>query len=265
MPTPYDGKICIWHVYGGMIAENTIDEIAHTLQQYAPAVKAIFVKVLDGTDWMGTFETKPNLAINSQADVARWVTTLAKYGIEFHAWALPKGVNPQTEGSLMAQVCKVAGVQSLILDVEGGTGFFRGGQAAVRPLMIALRTGVSSSFHVGMSIDPRPLHYGDVFPQEWFPFVNSIHPQVYWGEFSQTPDAALRDAYNTWGSYGRPIIPVLQAYNIDQASMNRAHNLSVSTYHAPALSWYTFGGIGPSQFQAVNVTLTGATPPTPPT
>src|SRR5215468_4169943 len=154
MPTPYDGKICMWYVYGGMIAENSIDEIATTLKKYAPAVTALFVKVTDGTDWMGAFETKPNLAINGPADISRWVTTLAKYGIEFHAWALPKGLDPQGEAALMIQVCKVAGLKSLILDVEGGSGFFRGGKAAIRPFMVTTRTALPADFHIGMSVDP---------------------------------------------------------------------------------------------------------------
>jgi murein DD-endopeptidase MepM/ murein hydrolase activator NlpD len=264
MATPYDGKISVWHVYGGMISENTIDELCKTLQQYAPAVSAVFVKVIDGTDWMGKFETKPDLAINGPADIARWVSTLAKYNLEFHAWSLPKGIDPHTEAGMMVQVCQVVGVKSLILDVEAGNGFFRGGEAAIRPLMVGLRTALSANFHIGMSMDPRPLHFSEIFPSDWFPFINSIHPQVYWGEFGQTPDASLKDAYTTWGNYGRPIIPVLQAYNIDKTSMDRAHSLAFNQYKAPALSWYVFGGIGPTQFQAVNEKLDGTVVTLPP-
>src|SRR5437773_1413818 len=73
MSTPYDGKVAVWYVYGGMVGERTIDQIAGTLQQYAPAVSAVFVKVTDGTDWMGSFEStsdpKPDLAINGPADI----------------------------------------------------------------------------------------------------------------------------------------------------------------------------------------------------
>ncbi len=267
MPTPYDGKVAVWYVYGGMVGERTIDQIAATLRQYAPAVGAIFVKVTDGTDWMGSFDStsdpKPDLAINGPSDVSRWVSRLARYNLEFHAWALPKGVNPEAEADLLVQVCQQAGVKSLILDVEAGTGFFRGGREAVRPLMTRLRASLPGSFHIGLSVDPRPAHYAEVFPDEWFPFVNSVHPQVYWGIFSQTPDAALRSAYATWGKYGKPIIPTLQAYEIDRASMDRARNLSVKTYSAPGISWYVFGQIGPKQFPAVNVAISASGTPSP--
>ncbi len=266
MPTPYDGKIGVWYVYGGMVGERTIDQIVGTLQQYAPAVSEVFVKVTDGTDWMGTFESttdpKPDLAINGPADINRWVSKLGRANLEFHAWALPKGVKPEAEADLMIQACQQPGVKSLILDVEGGNGFFRGGRAAVRPLMTRLRAALPGSFHIGLSVDPRPNHYDEVFPDEWFPFVNSVHPQIYWGAFGQTPDAAIRSAYATWGKYGRPIIPVLQAYDIDRASMDRARNLVARTYDAPGLSWYVFGGIGPNQFKAVNVPIADSeTPP----
>jgi len=265
--TPYDGKVAAWYVYGGAVGERTIDELAATIKHYAPAVGAVFVKVLDGTDWMGTFEStsdpKPNLAINGTNDINRWVSTLAKYNLDFHAWALPKGVDPQTEGHLMSQVCQQPGVQSLILDVEGGTGFYRGGRDSVRPLMTALRSAIPASYHIGLSMDPRPNHYNEIYPDEWFPFINSLHPQAYWGAFGVSPDVALQETYSTWGHYGSPIIPALQGYNVDHASMDRARNLAISTYGALGISWYTLGGIGPAQFPAVNVPIAGAAQPTP--
>jgi murein DD-endopeptidase MepM/ murein hydrolase activator NlpD len=268
MPTPYDGKVAVWYVYGGMVGERTIDEIAQTLRKYAPAVNQVWVKVTDGTDWMGTFESasdpKPDLAINGPNDISRWVTKLARYNLEFHAWALPKGVKPEAEAALMTQVCQVPGVRSLILDVEGGSGFYRGGRASVRPLMTRLRASIPGTFHIGLSIDPRPNHYDEIFPDEWFPFVNSLHPQAYWGAFSQTPDATLQSTYSTWGKYGRPIIPALQAYDVSRNSMDRARNIAVKTYGATGVSWYVFGAIDASQFPAVNVTIDGSTPPTPP-
>ncbi|MCC7451863.1 MAG: peptidoglycan DD-metalloendopeptidase family protein [Anaerolineae bacterium] len=255
MPTPYDGKIAVWHVYGGMVGESTIEEIATTLRRFAPAVSAVFVKVTDGTDWMGSFETAQNsdLAINGPNDVNRWVAKLGRYNLDFHAWALPKGIDPNAEADLMIQVCQQRGVRSLILDVEGGTGFFRGGRDMIRPLMTRLRAGLPADFHIGLSIDPRPNHYDEIYPDEWRPFVNSVHPQVYWKAFSQSPDEALKSAYAVWGKYGCPVIPVLQGYEVDRASMDRARNLAFKVYNAAGVSWYTLGGIGAAQFPAVNV------------
>src|SRR5260221_9289981 len=204
---------------------------------------------------------KPDLAINGPNDINRWVSTLAKYNLEFHAWALPKGVDPNAEGTLLMQVWQQPGVRSLILDVEGGTGFFRGGRPAVRPLMTKLRSGIPGEYHIGISVDARPNHYAEVFPDEWFPFVNSVHPQAYWGAFGVTPDVALKTTYDTWGNYGKPIIPALQGYSVDRASMDRARNLAIVRYKAAGVSWYTLGSIGPVQFPAVNVPVSAAVDP----
>src|SRR5258708_24408611 len=129
--------------------------------------------------------------------------------------------------------------------------------------MATLRASIEGSFHVGLSMDPRPTQYSESFPDEWFPFINSLHPQVYWGAFGVSPDVALQESYSTWRNYGRPIIPALQGYSIDRASMDPARNLAISNYGALGVSWYTLGGIGVAQFPAVNVPVSGATAPAP--
>ena len=84
---------------------------------------------------------------------------------------------------MISAVCKRPGVKSMILDVEPYVGFWQGGAEQVRPLMLRIRQEVGGSFHIAMSMDPRPWHYDSIFPQEWFPFVNSVHPQTYWSTF----------------------------------------------------------------------------------
>src|SRR5260221_5685099 len=170
MATPYDGKVWAWFVYGGMVGERTIAELAQTVKQYAAAVSGLFGKVTDGTDWMGAFDSptnpKPDLAINGPNDINRWVSTLAKYNLEFHAWALPKGVDPNAEGTLLMQVCQQPGVRSMILDVEGGTGFFRGARAAGPPLMTRLRSGMPPAHRVRSNPGPTPGPLTHGFPAD---------------------------------------------------------------------------------------------------
>src|SRR5258708_26764373 len=165
MATPYDGKVWAWFVYGGMVGERTIAELAQTVKQYAPGVSGIFVKVTGGRDGMGAFDsptnTKPDLAINGPNDINRWVSTLAKYNLEFHAWALPKGVDPNAEGTLLMQVCQQPGVRSMILDVEGCTGFFRGGRAGGAPLVTGCGRGGTGAYHVGSSMEAHPARCAD--------------------------------------------------------------------------------------------------------
>ncbi|MCC7207760.1 MAG: peptidoglycan DD-metalloendopeptidase family protein [Anaerolineae bacterium] len=268
MATPYDGKIAVWHVHGRTVGENTIDEVIETIREYAPAVNAIWVKVGEGTAWMGNIgagDPKTDLAIRGPADIDRWVMKLERAGLEFHAWAIPFGANPAAEADFLIQTASRPGVRSLILDVEPFEGYFRGGRSAVRPLMLRLRNGLPAAFHIGMSVDPRPWHYETIFPDEWRPFINSVHPQVYWADFGLSPDAALAQAWESWGAYGLPIIPVLQGYQgrgerLTRESMDRARTVAIDTYKAPGLSWFRFGTLNRTFFPAVNVSMSGAVP-----
>lgn len=247
-PTPYDNKVAIWHWKGTGVAENTIEELASEVVRRAPNVKQIWVKTSDGPDWMGEYDASA-MAINGPQDVARWVNVLGRYGLEFHAWCVPTGVEPDREVQLIAAVCNTPGVKSMVLDIEPYAGFWQGGREGIRPFGIKLRSSIDRSFHVGMSVDPRPWHYASVYPDEWLPFINSIHPQTYWKTFRQTPEEALQQTYNTWGSYGRPIVPALQG-DADVQEQEVAHTLATQRHGAPGLSWWRYGVI--SQHEIVN-------------
>jgi murein DD-endopeptidase MepM/ murein hydrolase activator NlpD/uncharacterized protein YraI len=257
-PTPYDGAVAVWHWKGSSIPEKSIEEFVSNLRRVAPRVKQVWVKTSDGVNWQGRFDPNGgNMAINGVADVERWVRVLAASGLEFHAWCVPQGLNIDAETALINAVCRVPGVRSMILDVEPYAGFWQGGKEAVRPFMLKVRQAIGGRFHIGMSIDPRPWHRASVFPEEWFPFVNSIHPQVYWATFRTTPEEALKQAYETWGNYGRPVIPALQgdALLVDQQA---AQVLATQRHAAQGLSWWRYGVI--SQFGAVNTPINITTP-----
>ncbi|MGB1287636.1 MAG: hypothetical protein ACPG7F_13940, partial [Aggregatilineales bacterium] len=189
-PTPYDGKVALWHWKGQGLPESTIEEFAANIKRLAPGVEQIWVKTSDGTNWMGDFDNSA-LAIRGVADVQRWVSVLEANGLEFHAWCVPKGLDIANEVSPIAAVCNVPGVRSMILDVEPYAQFWQGGREAVRPFMTSLRRLIGSRFHVGMSMDPRPWHFDTIFPDEWFPFINSVHPQSYWGTFRRSAEETL--------------------------------------------------------------------------
>src|SRR5260221_955939 len=113
--TPYDNKVALWYHKGQTVAEQNIDQLAQTICRYAPSVSQVFVKTSVGTDWMGKFDNKPGMAINGPADIQRWITTLEKYGLEFHAWAVRRGLNIDGKTHILTQTWQDAGVASLIL------------------------------------------------------------------------------------------------------------------------------------------------------
>jgi murein DD-endopeptidase MepM/ murein hydrolase activator NlpD len=260
MSTPYDGKVALWHWKGSSVVEESVEDLARTIRQWAPHVKQVWVKTSDGTDWMSKYEPGDPMAINGPASIAHWVQVLEANGLEFHAWCVPKGKDVNAEADLIIQTCLVAGVRSMILDVEPYRGFWEGGREAVRPFMVRLRRGVGGKFHLGMSMDPRPHHYSRIFPEEWRPFVNSLHPQCYWVSFERPFDEVLDEAYEVWGDYGLPIYPVLQG-NAVPAEMEQARDYAINFHSASGLSWWRFGVIGPTQFPAINRPIGSVPPP----
>lgn len=266
--TPYDGKIGIWHWKGDVLPENTIDDVARNIKSAAPHVIQLWVKISDATNrdgaqWQGYWDTKRALAIDGPQSIDRWVQTLAKYGIEFHAWCVPKGTHVDAETNIIIQACKRPGVRSLILDVEPYAGFWQGGASGVRPFMTRIRRALPGSFHIGMAVDPRKNHFESIFPREWFPFINSIHPMAYWATFRRTPEAVLRETYEIWGSYGRPIIPILDS-DADPDDMAAAITLATQRHRAAGLSWWRLGTITPVGWRAINQPISVGSPPSTP-
>lgn len=258
--TPYDGKIYLWHWKGSGLAEQTIEDVVRTIKQWAPQVKGVFVKTSDGSDWLGRYDPQPNLAINGPDDIMRWVKVLNANGLEFHAWAVPKGEQIEAEADIIVAASTIPGVKSMILDVEPYPGFWLAGKDNIRPFMTRVRRGVGGDFHLGMSVDPRRNHYDSIYPSEWRPFINSVLPQMYWALFERDLREVLDETYATWSSFGLPIVPVLQG-NAPTPEMIEARDYVIAKYRAQALSWWRFGVIGSQQFPVINEPLQAQPPP----
>ncbi len=247
-PTPYDGNVAVWFWKGSAVPQDTISEALDDIKSNAPNVSQVWVKVTNGANWMSEYDSSA-MAISGGESVDRWVSACQAAGLEFHAWCVPKGLNVAAEAAILIEACTRAGVQSLILDIEPYANYWQGGAEAVRPFMLALRRGLGTRFHIGMSVDPRQQHYHTVFPGEWNPFVDSIHPQTYWNIFRTTPEEALASVWTVWGGYNKPIIPVLQG-DAPASEMEEAHTLATQAHGAKGLSWWRHGVI--AQWAGVN-------------
>ncbi|HVO68949.1 MAG TPA: peptidoglycan DD-metalloendopeptidase family protein [Aggregatilineaceae bacterium] len=265
MATPYDGKIGIWQWKGDAIAEDSVEGIVHTIQNWASVITQVWVKTSDGKNWQGEFDTDRNLAIDSVASVDKWVRILEANGKEFHAWAVVKGEDVVAEADRVIEVCNRPGVRSMILDVEPYSGFWTAGPDPIRPLMTRIRRGVGGRFHIGMAVDPRAQHKAGIYPDEWRPFINSVHLQVYWNTFQRPMQAVIDEAYTTWGSYGLPLFPVMPG-TAPRDEINDGRNYVVNNKRAAGISWWRLGVIGPVEFPAINHPIVpggngGTTPP----
>jgi murein DD-endopeptidase MepM/ murein hydrolase activator NlpD len=242
MPTPYDGKVAVWHVQGDWVAGvNTVEELAQRLKQQTPAVGAIFIKTSNGNRWQGTRDSKAAMEINGPADIARWVSAMSAVGIECHAWAVVEGLDINTEISLIVQACRVPGIKSMILDVEPYQSYWKGTAADATRLMEGIRNQLGLVFHIGMSVDPRRQHYLSIFPNSWRPHIGSIHPQCYWGEMGRSPKSILDETYQVWAGYGLPIYPVLQTWEVTPESVKEAQDIVLSKRGARGLSYFRVG------------------------
>ena len=251
MPTPFDGKIGLWHFKGDVVGEATIEELADTIKTWAPAADAIYAKTSDGVNWEGRWDSKTAMAINGPSDVAKWINVLAARGLEFHSWVVVKGVNLQGEIDIVVQTAQVPGLKSIILDIEPYEYFWEGSAADVHTLMQGIRQSIGDDFHIGLSMDPRSHHYASIFPDAWRPYVDSLHPQCYWQTMQRSPESILTEAYNTWGNYGLPIYPVLQGA-ASASSIGVGQDYSRGVLGATGLSYWRLGVIGPPQFPVLN-------------
>lgn len=250
MATPYDGKIGFWHWTGESIGETSIDALAQTIRKWCPNGDAIYVKTSDGIYWQGRWDDS-GMAVKGKADVKRWVDTLANYGLEFHSWVVVKGVNLAGEIDVISQVGEVPGVKSIILDVEPYDYFWEGPEAAVHTLMQGIRKRLGNNFHIGLSVDPRRNHFSSIYPYAWQSYVDSVLPQVYWDTMQRTPSDILQETYLVWGTYGKPIYPVLQGSS-SSALLREAQRLSRSRHGALGLSYWRTGVVSTGQFPAIN-------------
>ena len=246
--TPYDGKVAVWFWKGSAVPQNSISEVIDDIKTNAPNASQIWVKITNGSKWMSEYDSS-DMAISDASRVDQWVGACGAAGLEFHAWSVPKGLNPKEEAAIIVEACSRPGVQSLILDIEPYADYWQGGAEAVRPFMLELRRGLGARFHIGMSVDPRPQHYHTVFPGEWKPFIDSIHPQTYWNIFRQTPEESLSSVWAVWGGYNKPIIPVLQG-DAPAVEQSEAHTLATQVHGAKGLSWWRHGVI--AQWTGVN-------------
>lgn len=255
-PTPYDGHVAIWYWEGDSVQEQSIEELVSNLKRQAPNVTQFWLKTTNGHLWQGRSDNKRAMAIDNLDSITRWGEVLQRYGIELHAWCVPRGnSNIDEEARLMIETCNHPMVKSLNLDVEPDRVWYWAGNAAqVRELMTKVRRGIPGNYHIGLTVDPRPWHYNTIFPDSWRPFVNSVHPMVYWATFRMTPEAALQQMYDTWLGYGLPIVPILQA-DAPAAEIRAAHSLATAKFGARGLSWWRYGVASSIEMAALNLPI----------
>ncbi|MBI3764115.1 MAG: M23 family metallopeptidase [Chloroflexi bacterium] len=252
MATPYDTTIAGVFWTGKSVGEKSIGELVNTIKTYAPNMTALFVKTSDGAKWQAAFDSvNPALTVSGPASLAGWVNTAGAAGIQIHAWCVLNGADLMGEAQRVIEACKVSGIKSMLLDVEDGAGYFSGGAAAARQLIQTIRASIPADFHLALNFDARGQHPKHIYIEEWLPYVQSLHPMVYHTLFGVVPRSALDNAFAATSAYGKPVAPMLQAFDgTPPNEMADAGNYAFQK-GAVGISYFRLGTIGPQEFAAI--------------
>lgn len=261
MPTCFDNRILWLHWKGAAVGEKTIDDLAKTVKKYSPNAAGIAIKVADGADWQGKYDTKASMAIKGPESIQTWAQTLKNHGLETHLWCVIRGDNVEAESKTIIQACNVSGVCSMILDVEDGPQYFGDQEpGTAKALVEKVRAGIPKDFHLALCLDARGTHPANIFIDEWIPGVQSLHPMVYHWHFSEAtrgPQAFVDEAFNALEKYKLPIVPMLQAYpdptTGKRVPPDQMYEAAIYSFQkgAAGVTYYSLGKAGAPEFQAV--------------
>lgn len=199
----------------------------------------VMIKTHDGVDWMSKYDHSTD-AVNGPGQVERLATIFERRNVPFHAWSVIKGIDPDREAQMSAEVLS-AGARSLTLDLEAGSGFWAGSSADALRFGDALRT-LTPFGRVDISIDARPWRMFLVPMTEFVAFTDGIGPQLYWDTFNSsgnisgykaagydpgaagiTPEFLIEATHDLLKRYDRPVLPAGQGASTDPNMWNRFH------------------------------------------
>lgn len=215
-------------------ADGSLEDVSQQLQ--GTGVGAL-LKTHDGLEWMSKYDTHPD-AVTGAARAANIGRYFEDRGVPFHAWCVVTGVDPIREAEMCAEVL-AGGARSLVIDLEGGSGFWRGTPTDALRFGERLRT-LSPYGRVDISIDPRPWRINLVPMNEFVALSDGIWPQLYWDTFNTpgnhdgyrasgfnvpaegtTPEFLLDTTAQLLQPYERPIIPIGQGAASDPGTWGR--------------------------------------------
>ncbi len=203
----------------------------------APNQLGVAVKTHDGVEWMSKWDSTP-WAVSGPGQVSALADYFEQRNVPFHAWSVVTGEDPLREAAMAAQVL-ASGARSLVLDLEGSSGFWVGSPDDATAFCQELRR-LSPYARVDITIDPRPWRIFRVPMDRFIPHIDGIWPQLYWDTFNNqanidayrysgyfpgthgvTPEFLLDSAYRLLTGYEREIIPVGQGNTADPLTWPR--------------------------------------------
>jgi hypothetical protein len=237
------------------------ERIASVLAQYN---LGIILKTHNGTQWMSDQDSSP-YAVSGPDQLAVLANYFESYGIPFHTYCVVKGVDPQREAEMCAQVI-AAGARSITIDLEPHSGYWEGTPQGALTFGQEFRRRQPGGV-LYLCVEPRPWQISRVPVAEFASFSQGFAPMVYWETFNTpenvglfqsygfppgpegvTPEFLLDVSRSLLDKYGSPILPVGQGASTSREAwvrfVNRAYALGMGS-----LSVWRYGVTGDDVWQ----------------
>lgn len=174
----------------------------------------IWPKTHDGLYLMSTWDVPHRWTINGPEALADFAAYQAENGRNVRPWCVVKGLDPEAEGKLAAQMARAAGSANLtrdnviIIDLEpyyhGGPGnpqfwrsdLFNDGPARVKRFLDAFAREAGPNSTAWIAADVRAGHLEPVSYEVWaaHPIVSLHTPQTYYTIFDGNANASIARA-----------------------------------------------------------------------
>jgi hypothetical protein len=244
--TPFDGAgMWVWYMSQ---THGAGDPSAVATQAIGNNVRTVFVKSGDGTDYWEQFT--PEL-----------VAALKSRGLSVCGWQYVYGNDPAGEAAVAAQA-KAAGADCFVIDAETE---YQGKYDQARTYVTDLRAAVGRDYPIGLAGFPY-VDYHPAYPYSVFLGPGGAQfnlPQAYWRAIGEPVDNVVSHTYATNRPYGRPIVPIGQAYDNPPAEEIQRFRQLVAAHGSTGHSWWEWSRTGDLQWAAIGQPL-GAFPGPPP-
>ncbi len=208
----------IWKLAPVVKVELGIDGIVKKAK--AAGLSSVWIKVADGP--------LPYMNLDSSASAAQFHavrSALRDAGIGVWGWQVPYGKTLQqanAEANCAAKLAHDFDLDGILMDAEGGEGYFSGGPAIAEAYASALSSSLRSQGRgIAMCGNDIPSNFKD-YPFETFVEHADVNaPQVYYGA-SVSVLNRLDRAMKANKQYGKPIIPVGAAWIGDSGGCSSA-------------------------------------------
>jgi hypothetical protein len=203
---------CIWIHQFSQLGEKTAQDVSDTL--LPRGITRIYVKAMDGHDWMRTFYNHP-LAPANAVHLAQLVVQFSDVGIQLIPWVVNRFSASEADSHIACG--RAAG--GLVIDFEYKyAGFWQGTDDQAQGYFDKLRAAAGEGLWIAVAPDPRQPRRD--YDPALIGGLTAYLPQNYWTDFQRPWQQVMESAAANVEALGpnEPILP----YNASAADMRAA-------------------------------------------